>query len=223
MKNIDKIYKAIELETNPEVKKLLKEFILDNMPNPSKSKIQLKEFLSKDKELRPALCCICMDNEAKVAVATNGHIMFVSKELYVDKGRHEAKTLCDEYGEVIEDQLRYPVWSGVLPKNTIPLRIKDGLEELIKVAEADAKTNGVKKVNEKVNIRVSEDRWVRLGYAKLMLRAGLDGWVISKNEHEKALIKEWDGNTMLIMPWMPSDDDDTEKDYIFPNNQNRKE
>lgn len=210
MKSTDKIYKAIEMANDDAVKKILREFIMDNMPAPPKDKLQMKEFLSEDKEFRPAMCCICMDNEEKVAVATNAHILFASKEYYVDKGREgESKTLVDEYGDVVKEEMRYPNWIAVIPREdqTEPIELRSDLDEIIKLAQVEAKELGLKKIGVKTNIRVADDLCIRLDFLKLMLKAGVDGWRQPKNKRG-GIVKQWDGNTMLVMPVMPPDEGD---------------
>jgi len=211
MKSTQKIYDAMKLaeieknETTNKIGRLLREFIMDNMPAPPKDKLQMKEFLSKDKELRPQLCCICMDNEEKVAVATNAHILFASKEYYVDKGREgESKTLVDEYGDVVKEELRYPNWIAVIPREdqTEPIELRSDLDEIIKLAQVEAKELGLKRIDVNTNIRVAYDLCIRLDFVKLMLKAGVDWWRKPKNKYG-GLVKQWDGNTMLVMPILP--------------------
>lgn len=202
MKNTEKIYKAIEMTENEDIKKILREFIMDNMPAPPKTKLQMKEFVSND-PYRMVLNHVCMDNEEKVAVATDLFKLFVSKDYYVNKGIDEPKTLCDIYGDIAKEKYVYPNWKAVIHTDNRPLVIRDDFEELIKKAETFVKENGIKrKVNESVSVQVSEDRWVRLDHAKLMVRVGLDGWEVSRNDDPKSLIKKWDGNTLLLMPVM---------------------
>lgn len=159
MKSTQEIYDAMklaEIEKNENANKigrLLREFIIDNTPVKDKKELQMNEFLPTDKfdrDLRPQMCCVCMDNEAKVAVATNAHVMFVSKNKYVDHGREEAKTLVDEYGEVVTEELTYPEWDKVFPTDLIPIKIFDDIDELIRNIEMDMKKEGVKKIDDKV-------------------------------------------------------------------------
>ena len=218
MKSTEKIYKAIEMANDDAVKKILREFIMDNMPAPPKSKLQMKEFLSEDKVLRPQLCCICMDNEEKTAVATNAHILFASKEYYVDKGREgESKTLVDEYGDVVKEELRYPNWKAVVPREdqTEPIVLRSDLEELIKLAQVEAKELGLKKIDYKTNIRVADNICIRLDFLKLMLKAGLDGWRKPKNERVGGIVKQWEGNTMVVMPVCPPEVGDEDYDNLI--------
>lgn len=212
-------------ETTNKIGRLLREFIVDNTPVKDKKELQMNEFLPTDKftkDMRPQMCCVCMDNEAKVAVATDAHVMFVSKSKYVDHGREEAKTLVDEYGEVVTEEMRYPNWSAVFPTDLIPIKVFDDIDELIRNIEIDMKKEGVKKIDDKVSLQISEERWVGLKYAKLMQRAGWDGWMIQNPETPKkcsgnhALLKEWDGNRLLVMPVMapePDKKEDLERRY----------
>lgn len=216
MKSTDKIYKAIEMANDDAVKKILREFIMDNMPAPPKDKLQMKDFLSADKELRPQLCCICMDNEEKVAVATNEHILFASKEYYVDKGREgESKTLVDKYGDVVKEEMRYPNWIAVIPREdqTEPIELRSDLDEIIKLAQVEAKELGLRKIDVKTNIRVADELCIRLDFLKLMLKAGADGWRKPK-DRVGGIIKQWDGNTMLVMPVYPPEQGDYDYDNM---------
>ena len=159
-------------------------------------------------DFRPQLCAICMDNEEKTAVATNAHILFASKEYYVDKGREgESKTLVDEYGDVVKEELRYPNWKAVIPREdqTEPIVLRSDLKEIIKLAQVEAKELGLKKIDSKTHIRVADNICIRLDFLKLMLKAGVDGWRKPKKERSGGIVKQWDGNTMLVMPVMPSD------------------
>ena len=112
MKSTQKIYDAMKLaeleknETTNRIGRLLREFIVENTPAKDKKELQMNEFLPTDKfmkKLQPYMCCVCMDNEMKVAVATDSYVMFVSKSKYVDHGRDEKRTFVDEYGEVVTE------------------------------------------------------------------------------------------------------------------------
>lgn len=238
MKSTQKIYDAMKLaeleknETTNKIGRLLREFIVDNTPAKDKKELQMNEFLPTDKfmkELRPYMCCVCMDNEMKVAVATDSYVMFVSKSKYVDYGRDEKRTFVDEYGEVVTEEMRYPNWSAVFPTDLVPIKVFDDIDELIRNIEIDMKKEGVKKIDNKVILQISEECWVRLKYAKLMQRAGWDGWMIQNQDNKKkhggnmAMLKEWDGNRLLVMSVMaPTHEEDLERWYRV-DTDNRRE
>lgn len=209
MKNVEKVYKAIEMTDSEEIKKVLREFIVDNTQQP-KGKFQMKEFVCKN-ELRPQLQCVCMDNKEKVAVATDTCKLFVSKEYYVDKGIDEPQTLCDIYGDVVNEECLYPNWKAVIPTDNEPIEARGDFERLVKEAEVFGKENGIKKVPEHIAVQVFDDCWLRLDLAKLMIKAGLDGWETPRDSNVRTLVKKWNGNTMLLMPFLAYIDEDDEK------------
>ena len=97
MKSIEKIQKAIEQLNNivswtkddPDTSvaaemaaKLLREVIADNT-QVKKTELSVKEFVGKDSNLRPLMCCIYHDPEEHVAVATDAHAVFVNAAEYI--------------------------------------------------------------------------------------------------------------------------------------------
>jgi len=90
MKSLEKLYEVIGLSTDVRAINLLREFIIDNTPTKGMGEFKMEEFCSDD-DLRPVMQKICMDNEEKVAVATNAHVLFVSKKLYVDTRRRTSR------------------------------------------------------------------------------------------------------------------------------------
>lgn len=120
---------------------LLHEFMVDNESKQKRTTI--KDFRAKEK-YRPAMCGIFHDADDKVAVATDGHVLLVSKSDYNED--FAGKTV-DEYGNEIESKI--PKYKSVLPCSldnyqSYPLSAEDvrkGLNEL----KAFAKQNKIDK------------------------------------------------------------------------------
>lgn len=217
MKSLEKLYEVIGLSTDVRAINLLREFIIDNTPTKGMGEFKMEEFCSDD-ALRPVMQKICMDNEEKVAVATNAHVLFVSKKLYVDttqniEGEKPKQTLVDKYNNVWGEEAKFPNWKAVIPTtNLVDIEIRKDLADIIKISTQIAKENKAKP-DSSICIEVATGHFMSPRHAKFIVRAGLDGWQAASEKHEACLLKKWDGNTMLVMPMMPVDP--KENGYIF--------
>lgn len=197
------------------------EFIVDNTPV-KKGDISVWECVTKNKKdikWRPNMANVFHDNEAKAAVGTDAHILFVNPSEYIDST--EKPDDCDQqfeyngytglvrdkYGKPLKDG-KYPLWRKVFPKDTMPFEICADLKETRDLAKSTCKLSGRAGFNICINKEL--DIWVGGAFVDFVIRAGIDGWQCSKEcPNKRALVKEWeDGRKMLLMPVMPADDEE---------------
>ena len=152
------------------------------------------------------------NHEDKVAVASDGHKLFVSHKDYrpihetyeveITKDGRKTKevreyTVYDKYDKGIEG--RYPDYKSVMPPDksltTVTLASEEEITKRIAEAKAEHKLLGRGRADKRIAISVmGEDKYgvdftfrnlaVSLEYVNFMLSAGLDGWQI-KFDDEK--------------------------------------
>ena len=199
---------------------LIHEFIVDNEPV-KKGSLSVWDFVIKSKseaQLRPAMACVFHDEERKVAVGTDAHVMYANPSEYDEKN---AGKVVDKYGKEAEEHIKYPNWSKVVPqdKDLQTLDIRDDLQDVRDICKSTMK---LKQDNKNLQCSVCINKelgvWVNLKYSELFLQVGADGWKCSKL-HPKtgAIVKKWeDGKVLLIMPMMGPEE--LESDTIDKNN-----
>ena len=180
------------------------------------AKLSCVDFVGKD-ELRPVMMNIFMDDKRQVAVATDGHVLFVNPNEYINLD-FGAPMLKDALGGVLvtkdfivedkDSQLKYPNWEAVIPKdeNLHDIVMRDNIKTLIASAEAHLKSmfSGKSKSKHKAIIKITrpqddEQVWMSTIVMKKILKAGVDGW---KQESPLRAIKKTfeDGSIIIAMP-----------------------
>lgn len=203
--------------------KLIHEFLADNT-EVKNGPLKCREFVDTD-PVRAQLTCVYHDPEEKVAVATNAHVLYVSEEEYIDTPTEWH--LRTPYGDPTDIVGIYPKWKAVVPPENptanmerVDFNVRADLVQAIKDCTAEAKIDsGMKTVKEgKGRIRLSEEApvWCDLVYAGFIARAGLEGWytVIKKGAtvFNRAFVKRWDGQILLVMPVMVDEDQLTKEE-----------
>lgn len=197
-----------------ESAKLLREFLKENVSIP-KGALRCKDFVikGKDANMRPSLACVYHDAKEQVAVACDCHILYASKDEYIET---EGNGLRDVYGEVTPDTKDcrdYPNWRGVMPSDINryeAVTVRDDLEDVMKTAAAAAKMQGAKRYS----VCIDGMHWISSDYLKYVVKAGLDGWMglkgyqSDKTDRSRAIYKRWDGQEILIMPVLAKDEND---------------
>lgn len=182
------------------------------------AKLSCADFVGKD-ELITAMMNIFMDDERKVAVATDRHIMFVNPNEYVkiDTERFEGvkgHLVNPKDWTEAECDYRYTNWEAVMPKDEClhDIVLRDNIKPLIATADAHAKRLFGKKKEHAVRIRITrphddEEIWMSTDVMKRILKAGTDGW---KQESPLRAIKKTfsDGSIIIAMPCLSPDEND---------------
>lgn len=178
------------------------------------------DFVGND-ELGPAMMNIFMDDERKVAVATDARILFVNPNEYVK--------ICTERPDGVKGHLvnpkdwtesecknRYPNYEAVMPKDEClhDIVLRDNLKTLIASAEAHLKSmfSGKGKSKRTAIVKITrphdgEQIWMSTIVLKKILKAGTDGW---KQESPLRAIKKTfsDGSIIIAMPCLSPDEND---------------
>lgn len=185
---------------------LIREFLVDN----DKCKVKKKDlsvwsFVAHDK-IRLVMNNVHYNHEDKVAVASNGHKLFVSHKDYrpihktyeaeVRDGNKRSKevreyTIYDKYDNGIEG--KYPNYKGVIPPDEYltPVTLASEKELKKRIAEAKAyhKSLGRRNPNSRIAVSVmGDDKYgvdfafvnglILLDHLNIMLSVGLDGWQV---------------------------------------------
>lgn len=191
-----------------ECMNLIREFLVDNDKSRKvkKNDLSVWNFVDND-PIRPVMNNVHYNHEDKVAVASDGHKLFVSHKYYrplhkiydtVEIKKNGGKTkkeieyeVYDKYDNGIEG--RYPNYKAVIPADDcltpITLASEEEITKRIAEAKAEHKLLGLAKPDQRISISVmGEDNYgvdfpfrnlhIRLEYANYMLAAGLDGWQI---------------------------------------------
>lgn len=184
------------------------------------------DYVSKD-ELRPVMMNIFMDDEAKVAVATDAHVLFVNPLEYVKidterpNGVKGHLVMPKDWTES-ECEDRYQNWEAVIPKdeNLHDIVMRDNLKMLIASAESHLKSmfSGKGKNKHHAIIKITrpqdgEQVWMSTPVMKKILKAGTDGW---KQESPLRAIKKTfeDGSIIIAMPCMKPDENDRHVEIV---------
>lgn len=184
-------------------------FMIDNISVQEKSKGGFsvwdiaKEKNKKDSQTYHAY--VHYDHKEKVAVATDGYILYVSHKEYKPLSycfKREGKNgsgdivveqvpceMYDKYDNPVEG--RYPTYRSVIPRDRsltpITLASKEIILERVAKAKADFKLRGGSKPEENIMISVMGDdnygldrrlnpQTIKLKYIKAVLQLGVDGW-----------------------------------------------
>lgn len=216
--NLTKEYSESQNEVVGDAIIAIHEFIVDNTPV-KKGDLSVWDCVIKNKkdiEWRPNMANVFHDNEAKAAVGTDARILFVNPSEYIDSTEKPddceqqfeyngyTGLVRDKYGKPLKNG-KYALWRTVFPKDTMPFEIRADLKETRDLAKSTCKLSGHAGFDICINREL--DIWVSGVYVDFVIRAGLDGWMCSKEApNRSALTKEWeDGRKMLLMPVMPAD------------------
>ena len=215
MREFKKVYELSDVADYraKECMNLIREFLVDNDKSRKvkKNDLSVWNFVDNDSD-RPIMNHVHYNHEDKVAVASDGHKLFVSHKDYrpihetyeveITKDGKKTKevreyTVYDKYDKGIDG--RYPNYKGVIPhdKSLTPVTLASEEEITKRIAEAKAehKLLGLAKPDKRIAISVmGEDKYgvdftfrnlaVSMEYVNFMLSAGLDGWQI-KFDDEK--------------------------------------
>ena len=189
-----------------EAAKLLREFIADNTTTPGRGDFHCKDFVIKDKkdaEIRPVMTCVYHDPEYHVAVATDAHHLLVSEHEYIPTdGSH----LRDPYGEVSDIDGKFPKWKSVLPIKKHTVTIRQDIAEVLAKAYAECKVQGRQRKD--IIVLVDGEHWQNHFHTTCIMKAGIDGWEAGdpifsdEKPGSRAMVKTWDGYTLLLMPML---------------------
>ncbi len=209
MRELKKIYELSDVSDYrvKECMNLISEFLVDNDKSRKVKKNDLSVWNFVDNNSAyPVMDYVYYNHEDKVAVASDGHKLFVSHKDYrplhkkyeveiFDGGKKSKEvreyTVYDKYDNGID--CRYPNYKCVIPPDDYLTPVTLASEEEItkRIAEAKAyhKLQGLGKPEKRIAVSVmGDDKYgvnftfrnlaVSIEYAKFMLSAGLDGWQI---------------------------------------------
>ncbi len=208
MKNLEIIEQAIDFlktglwDNNPDtIKSMLFEFINQNIPDVTPYKtLSVWDCVSSDPS-RPVLQHAYLDHLNKVAVGTDGHVIFINPDEYkmtasVDNG----EIINKDYSEWEDKSTAYPEY-----KNFIP--VGDNLKDVTFIAPAEManfakQANVVATLTENKNpsIQAVADDPNGLISTRLIcyiLTAGTDGW--KKHPEKPIYFKNWDNKTLVVV------------------------
>lgn len=189
----------------------LNEFMIDNISVQEKSKGGFSVWdIAKEKnkkDFQTYYAYVHYDHKEKVAVATDGHILYVSHKEYKplnycfeykeknDSGDIVVKQvpceMYDKYDNPVEG--RYPTYRSVIPRDgsltPITLASKETILKRVAKAKADFKLRGGSKPEENIMISVMGDdnygldrrlnpQTIKLKHIKAVLQLGVDGWSV---------------------------------------------
>lgn len=188
VKNLDIIQVAVEQleKKEPEmIKSMLIQFLKTNLRVPKAKKINMFDFVATGDEAnaRPRLSGVFMDKENKVAVATDGHTIIVSKSEY-----HPTKFkngIIGKDGKNVEG--KYVTYRSAMELDeameVVPLPIEDIIDSTLNVV-AEFKLAGYDIAG---GVRISGDKSIDLYFPiyrlPLLFEVGLEGWVYSPKKH----------------------------------------
>lgn len=209
MRELKEIYELSDVSDYrvKECMNLISEFLVDNDKSRKvkKNDLSVWNFVDNDSD-RPVMNNVHYNHEDKVAVASDGHKLFVSHKDYrplhkkfevdiFDGGKKSKEvreyTVYDKYDNGIDS--RYPNYKSVIPPDDYLTPVTLASEEEItkRIAEAKAyhKLQGLGKPEKRIAVSVmGDDKYgvdftfrnlaVSIEYVKFMLSAGLDGWQI---------------------------------------------
>lgn len=214
MKEIKKVKDAISIASQngyKDIEKLLTEFMIANTPSVGKGKVDIWKFLSSSC-YRPVLRGVFYNVDRKEAVASDTHVLLVSKPDYKEVDVNSEVECAIGKGAIYNKKGKaitglYPNYLAVIPQNVPALKMTD----------RDAVIAAVNKYKVKIKagtvsyvwIMVADGIYVGLKYVELMLR--MPKWEWSGNGYGHAIVYKDDEYTMLVMPLR---DDDRHKDGI---------
>lgn len=186
-------------------------FIIDNMSVQEKSKGGFSVWdIAKEKnkkDLQTYHAYVHYDHKEKVAVATDGHILYVSHKEYKPLNYCFKYKKKNDSGDIVVEQVpcemydkydnpvegRFPAYQKVIPRDgsLIPVTLanKEKILERVAKAKADFKLRGGSKAEDNVTISVMGDdnyglgrrlnpQTIKLKHIKAVLQLGVDGWSV---------------------------------------------
>ena len=205
MKNLDLISEAIKMieriDTEDVNKELainrMKQFVLLNTPQPKGGKVKIYDWTGKE-QYRPNLMGVYHDAENKVAVATDTHVLIVSKSDYVE---------CEESHIVAKngDEIRgkYANYKSVMPDTDECLLYdvdRDKIKRILTEYRAERKLD---KSVEYLAINIgSPDKpfYLTPGNCKLLLQLPDGDFFVNANDYNSRAIayESEDGNYKAV-------------------------
>ena len=188
MKATEKIYDAIRIcmenkDDNPNfgrINGLLTEFISANdTPKKPKNGPDIWKFVSKD-AVRPVMNGVCYVPENRVAVATDAHVLLMSKPDYAEREAYTAINyknttlpagIYNKKGERpkgVDESSKFPcVWAIFEGYETKPAQLNDWgmVEDAVKKAKIALKAKSANWAC----IEIMPDMWIKTDYVELML------------------------------------------------------
>lgn len=203
MKEIEKVKEAIFIANYngyQDIEKLLTEFMIANTPSVGKGKVDIWKFVYSY-NYQPVLRGVFYNVDRKEAVATDTHVLLVSKPDYkeVDVNREVEcaignGAIYNKKGEAITGY--YPNYLAVIPRDMPALKMTDRDAVIAAVNEYKVKIKAHTVTN--VGIMVADGIYVKLEYVELMLR--MPKWEWSGRDDDRAIVYKDDEYTMLVMP-----------------------
>lgn len=233
MKETQKIYDVLkildEMDQNSQTeraKQHLRAFLIANDTVKKSDKVNIWKFVGKEK-IRPVMTGVCYIPSMKLAVASDSHVLLISKPDYVERETNNgvringASEPCGIYrkdgtGVTKEDQPSdYPAFLAVIPKEETQkpatMNDRDAVAQAIKEAKIAIKA----KTAVRAMIQVAEGIWMRPESAELMLTMPEWKFTCDKDMPGKRAITYRDDNyTALFMPVMPPDKETNEILYL---------
>lgn len=218
MKAKEKIQEAIRLAKesgNIKIAELLTGFMESNAPKERMPDIF--KFCSNDEQF-PSLRCVLHDHVDRVAVATNAHVLIVSKKHYREMEADStltcvhAGTLVSKSGEIPRNS-RYPDYISVLPRVTSPLETitrEQAEEALAQIAarKKEIQASGDSSLKRAVrrggwaSVQVAADVFVRPEVLSLMLL--LPSWDWRRGSSQQLYYEDADYKAIAMCVLPPS-------------------
>lgn len=171
-----------------------------------KREINMHHFLplksSVDYDLKRAICGVFYDFNNEVAVASDGHILCVSKAAYNPTYKKEVERglIIDKEGHVIEG--RYPDYESIMPiwlNDYTELSIdKNKIKTWIKDVRNIAKEKQVKAMS--IFIKIA-DHWYNAKYIEKMFRVADKFWY-KTSQNQIVLYGESDLAKVILLPML---------------------
>lgn len=235
MKETQKIYDVLkileEMDRNSQTeraKQHLRAFLIANDTVKKSDKVNIWKFVDKGKFSRPVMTGVCYIPSMKLAVASDSHVLLISKPDYVERETNNgvrinsASEPCGIYrkdgtGVTKEDQPGdYPAFLMVIPKEETqkPSTMND--RDAVVLAIKEAKIAIRMKTARRAIIQVAEGIWMRLESAELMLTMPEWKFACDKDMPGKRAITYRDENyTALFMPGVPLDKETNDILYLI--------
>lgn len=225
MKETQKIYDVLkileEMDQNSQTvraKQHLRAFLIANDTVKKSDKVNIWKFVDKGKFSRPVMTGVCYIPSMKLAVASDSHVLLISKPDYVERETNNgvringASEPCGIYrkdgtGVTKEDQPGdYPAFLTVIPKKETQkpatMNDRDAVARAIKEAKI-----AIKEMTAiRAMIQVAEGVWMRPESAELMLTMPEWKFTCNKEMPDRYAVTYRDDNyTALFMPVIPPD------------------
>jgi hypothetical protein len=224
MTNFNLIQDAIKLISNDDnnamAVDLLKQFVRANTPTTKNGKLNLWNWVSRDKICRPMLLGVFHDTEQQTAVATDTHVLIASKDDYKepdsdtqmeDSGKGYIIT---KKGEYITGY-RFPDWRRVIPTEGLtPICVnRERIREFVHEDDA-AKKAGTART---LAIRISSEKspaFVSPQYCKLLLTLPEGNFWMNKSKCMTKFVSTDGKVTALFMHIVNCNDERMMQDVI---------